>query len=197
MSPEYLADTTTSFVIEVYAVERIKTQILLKRNLKALLKHRGKTQNGLARILRPPRENDESADSWMSHILNEKELDRELPMELWDKAADYLGVDTYHFFIPGIAENDETERRSGRDRRTRADRRMGTTLPARPRDLDLMNLIRALPRDAVEEAIGAVMKILDRALQRRRAIPASGGDQGNRDETGATTPAREHARKKR
>lgn len=162
-------------------MERIRTQILLKRNLKALIRFRGKTQGGLARFLRRKGEDDAHADSWIAHILSEKPeyMDRELPMEHWDRAAEYLGVDTYQFFIPGIAENDSTERRSGDDRRKRADRRLGTALPATERQLDLMNLIRALPEDCIDQAIGKVMEVLDAALRRRRAKSASVGGQGN------------------
>lgn len=156
-------------------MERLKSRILLKRNLKALLKHRGKRQGELARHLRRKGNDDKDADSWISHILDESDS-RELPMEYWDRAAEFLGVDTYHFFMPGVANNGETERRSGSDRRHRADRRIGHDLPARPRDLDLMNLIRALPTDAVDEAIAEVMKILDRALRRQRGKSAHVAD---------------------
>ncbi len=170
-------------------MERIRSQILMKRNIKALLRHRGKTAGGLARFLRHKGQDDKDADSWMSHILDETDLKRELPMELWDKAAEYLGVDTYHFFLPGIAHNEITERRSGEDRRTRDDRRIGQDLPARPRDLDLMNVIRLLPHDSVEEAIRAVLKILDEAVLRRRARPASAGGQENTSGNDAPTHA--------
>lgn len=176
-------------------MERVTSRILMKRNLKALLRHRGKGQGELARHLRRTGGNDKAADSWISHILDERS-DRELPMEHWDRAADFLGVDTYHFFLPGVASNDETERRSGTDRRQRADRRIGQDLPARTRDLDLMNIIRALPTEAVEEAIGELMKILDKALRRRRATPASPAASSHTTETTEATHVHGRAKRK-
>lgn len=164
--------TTSAFVVEVYDVERLKSHILMKRNIKALLRHRGKGQGELARHLRRKGQRDSVADSWISHILDENS-DRELPMEHWDRAAEFLGVDTYHFFLPGVANNELTERRQGSDRRKSNDRRLGQDLPARPRDLDLMNLIRALSPNGVEEGIEEMLKILDRELRRRRSKPVS------------------------
>lgn len=190
-----LSVPTSAFVLEVYTVERLRANVLMKRNIKALLDHRDKKQGQLARYLRRKGKDDKDADSWMSHILDENDS-RELPMEYWDRAADFLGVDPYHFFLPGVAHIDETERRSGSDRRQRADRRIGQDLPARPRDLDVMNIIRALPTDSLEEAIEALMKILDRALQRRRAKPASAGAHGRTVETGGEVPAPARGRKR-
>lgn len=187
---------TSAFVLEVYTVERLRANVLMKRNLKTLLHHREKKQGQLARYLRRKGVDDKDADSWMSHILDESDT-RELPMEYWDRAAEFLGVDTYHFFLPGVAHNDETERRSGTDRRQRADRRIGQDLPARPRDLDVMNIIRALPTDSLEEAIEALMKILDRALQRRRAKPAFAGERGRTAESAGEVRAPAPARRKR
>jgi len=173
-------------VLEVYAVdrlkERLKSQILMKRNIKFLLHHRGKSQAALARHLRRQGMDDKTADSWLSHYLNERS-ERELPFEYWDRAADFLGVDTYHFFIPGLGENFETERRSGRDRRSWVERRQGNSLPERPRDLDLMLIIRAIPAEDLDEAADGLVKILDRALKRRRARLTSAGGQGRKDGT--------------
>ena len=179
-------------MLEVYSVERIKTQILLKRNLKALLRHRDISQAAFARHLLG--RDAKHADAWISHILNEYELDRELPMELWDKAAAKLGVDTYHFFLPGVA-NSLTERRSGSDRRKGAERRIGYDLPARPRELDLMNLFRVLPPKELEEAIEAVLKLVDQALRRRRATLESSGGPGGTGENAEASRALKRGRK--
>lgn len=176
-------------------MERIAARTLLKRNLKALLRHRGKNQGQLARFLRRKGTDDRTSDSWISHILDESD-ERELPMEYWDRAAEFLAVDTYHFFVPGIAGNELTERRAGGDRRKRADRRLGSDLPDRPRDLDIVSLIRALSPDGVEDAIGAVMKILDGELRRRRARPGSAGGQNHTPGNGATVPTPKGPRRK-
>lgn len=176
-------------------MERLRTAILLKRNLKALLRRRGKKQGELARFLRRKGHDDDGADSWISHILDESDP-KELGMEHWDRTAEFLGVDTFQFFIPGIANNESTERRSGVDRRQRSDRRIGTALPERNRDLDLMNVIRAIPDADLDEAIAALMKILDRALQRRRGKRASSAEPASTGGNSATAPAPKRARKK-
>ncbi len=193
-SARILGGTDNPFYGRGLGVERIKSQILMKRNLKALIRHRGKTAGGLARFLRRKGHDDKDADSWMSHILDESDLKRELPMEMWDRAAEYLAVDTYHFFLPGIANNEITERRSGTDRRQRNDRRLGQDLPSREREVDLMGVIRLLPPDALEEAIRAVMKILDGAVLRRRAKPGSAGGHENTSGTDAPTHAPKRGR---
>src|SRR4051812_429767 len=95
-----LGTPANPFHVTGLGVERLKSRILLKRNLKQLLWNRGKKQGELARWLRRKGASDKSADSWISHILDESDP-RELPMEYWDRTAEFLGVDTFHFFIPG------------------------------------------------------------------------------------------------
>lgn len=178
-------------------MQRLKTPVLMKRNIKALLKHRGRTQGELARFLKYRDKDDKNIDSWMSHVLDEDDAKRELPMELWDRAAEFLGVDTYHFFIPGIAQNMDTERRGLADRRSWKERRKGSSLPARPQELDAMNVLRALPLSELEELLRAALKRLDLALRGRRAIPGLTGGQGMTAETDEPTRAPTRVRKRR
>lgn len=159
-------------------MERLKSQILMKRNIKFLIRHRGKTQVGLAKHLRRGSVSDKDANSWLSHCLDESNDRKKLPLEYWDRAADYLGVNTYHFFQPGLGRNPDTERRKGGDRRKWVERRLGQDIPARSEDADLMGLIRLLPIGDVEELTSDAMKRLDVALRRRPATPRSSAGQG-------------------
>lgn len=160
----------------------LKVNVLMKRNIDALLKRRGFSRRDLARYLRHT--NDKKADTWLSHIMKETSV-RELPLKYWDRAADYLGVSTYQLLQPGIG-GAATERRCGMDRRKGIERRVGASLPERPGDVDVMQIIRVLSRPGREKAVGELMKILDQELRRQPTTPAS---PVGRDQTSETTAA--------
>lgn len=94
----------------------MRAQHILRENIKALLRIRGENSVSLARWLGHQK-------SWINKILNGH---RDMQIEDFDRVADFFGVATYQLFQPGISPM--TERRSGRDRRKVAERRIGHTL---------------------------------------------------------------------
>jgi len=110
----------------------LRANLLLKQNIDAILKRRGKTRRELAQFTL--RTVDKRADSWISHIFGAKGYHtREIPLRYLDRIADFFGLDAYRLFQPGIA--DVTERRADKDRRVGPDRRINATasgLPSTP-----------------------------------------------------------------
>ena len=95
----------------------MKASVLLRQNIKAILKARGQTAHDLALWCRMD-------DSWISKILSDGPEDRAkgIPLKHLDRIADFFGIATYQLFQPGSSPL--TERRSGHDRRSGMDRRI-------------------------------------------------------------------------
>lgn len=111
-----------------FGFERVKANLLLKRNIDAILSARGQSRRALARWCR--KTDDAKADSWASHIFGPKGYHtREIPTVYLDRIADFFGVTVYQLFQPGISPL--TERRKGVERRTRRDRRINQVLASR------------------------------------------------------------------
>ena len=110
-SPDYSDVQSSPFVAEFTGM---RAPLLLKRNIDALLKIHGYTRKDLAEWC-------SRTESWIAKIYGDEA--REVPMRYVDRIADFFGKSAYELFQPGITR--ETERRSGRDRRTRTDRRIG------------------------------------------------------------------------
>lgn len=121
----------------------LRANLLMKQNVRALLRVRGATQKDLADWCR-------KGESWLSKILDEKpENKREFPMKYFDRIADFLGVQTYQLFQPGISGL--SERRKGSDRRIGAERRIRSSrLPTSTREA-LMALLSQLADEDVAD----------------------------------------------
>lgn len=91
----------------------LKANLLMKRNVDALLRARGQTRRDLAQWCR-------RGDAWIAKIMAEDQ--REFPMKYFDRIADFFGIATYQLLQPGISPL--TERRKGLDRRSGRDRRV-------------------------------------------------------------------------
>lgn len=108
---------------------QIKANLLMKRNIDALLRGRGQTRRDLARWCR-------RSDAWIAKIMAEDQ--REFPMKYFDRISDFFGIATYQLLQPGVSHL--TERRQAKDRRSGADRRIGAArrLEATPmRQIDI------------------------------------------------------------
>jgi hypothetical protein len=98
----------------------VKAGQILKDNIDALLRHRGKTRKQLAQFCL--RRWDKTVESWISHIM--RNPNRSFQIKYLDRMAEFLGVEPYQLLQPGITA--WTERRSGKDRRRGTDRRLDT-----------------------------------------------------------------------
>lgn len=171
----------------------LKINLQMKQNLTALLDLRGKKQGELARFVR--RTKDKKVDSWISHILDENDP-RELPLRYWDRAAEFLGVSPYQLLQPGIAGS-VSERRTGADRRTGLERRISQAIPNRGREIDLFELIRALPREDQDDMLADAADRLNKRLKRRPSSAAARAALDRTDETSAAAHVPATARRKR
>jgi hypothetical protein len=115
---------------------KLRAELLLAHNVRALLKARGQKPHDLAFYFH-------RSDAWISKILNaEFAIDpkdkRGLRVVDLDRLADFFGLATYQLFAPGISPL--TERRGGRERRTGRDRRISqaeySPRPAHTPDLE-------------------------------------------------------------
>lgn len=104
---------------ELVTTRHIRVNLLIKQNIVELLGRRRFHQQDLAwacrRDLPKPK-----AGQWLSKILTSPK--HNLPIEYWDRVADFFGIATYQLLQPGIAG--ASERRRGGDRRVRPERRM-------------------------------------------------------------------------
>jgi hypothetical protein len=113
---------------------RVKSQFVLKQNIRTLLRARGLNQSSLAFFCR-------KTESWISQILTKP--NRGFRMGELDCIADFFGLEVYQLFQPGISPL--TERRSGRDRRSGVERRVshaGAILEHSPSLVELEKLLR-------------------------------------------------------
>lgn len=156
----------------------VKSHILLKENIDALLSQRGQRRKDLAQWCR-------RTEGWLSQIFTNPE--RNVPLKYLDRIADFFGLATYQLFQPGIASR--SERRSGLDRRSRKDRRISSLNTAVRESVsaaianlshadvaDLLRL-RSLPaasRDAARTAIQALERSEREAARRRPRRPRAG-----------------------
>lgn len=92
---------------------------ILRENLRALLDKRGETQTALAKACGHEK-------AWISKFLADRNYidGREVSLVDLDKIAEFLGVSTFQLFQPGVSRT--TERRTGTDRRTFVERRIGS-----------------------------------------------------------------------
>lgn len=104
---------SSPYVVDLYSPP-MKANALLKENIDALLRARGQSRKDLAQWCR-------RTESWISKIF--RNPNKEFPMQYLDRAADFFGVQPYQLFQPGISTL--TERRTGLERRTATDRRIG------------------------------------------------------------------------
>jgi len=92
----------------------MKANVLLKRNIDALLKRRGHSQKDLAQYCY-------RTEEWLSKALRDEK--RGIPLKYLDRIAAFFGIEPYQLVQPGI--NALTERRSGLERRSGTERRIG------------------------------------------------------------------------
>jgi hypothetical protein len=94
----------------------LKATERLKQNVIALLKKNGSSVKDMVRALHL------KDVSWWSHLQGDP--DRGLPSKHYDRLADFLHVEVYQLFVPGIAG--APDRRSATDRRRQPERRVST-----------------------------------------------------------------------
>ena len=102
-------------VIRLYAP--MKANPLIKGNIDTLLRVRHQTRKDLAVWCF-------KSESWISKIF--REARREFSFKDLDRIAEFFGIAAYQLLQPGISPL--TERRSGLERRSRQDRRLGHPL---------------------------------------------------------------------
>lgn len=153
---------------------------LLKANIKALLKSRGKEPEDLARWCH-------NSKNWIEKIYNEDR--RTFPITYYTTIAKFLGVEVYQLLQPGIAEH--SERRSGSDRRKQLERRVSqAVLSEKPLDVDLIHVVRALSSKGRQKAIGVLMDILNDELQPLRTTAGAHGVPRRTDDRAEATQKR-------
>lgn len=109
------AVSSSAFVVDIYRPEmHLKSHILLKENIDALLEKRGMNRKDLAQWCR-------NSESWISKIF--RNPNKHMPSQYLDRIADALGVAVYQLYQPGISRM--AERRIGTDRRSGQERRIG------------------------------------------------------------------------
>lgn len=120
----------------------LKANLLMKRNVDALLRARGQTRRDLARWCH-------RGDAWIAKIMAEDH--REFPMKYFDRIADFFGIATYQLLQPGITPL--TERRKSTDRRTGQDRRVSRAMlgASGATDAELLSKIRPLLQEEREK----------------------------------------------
>jgi hypothetical protein len=138
---------------------QIRANIVMKRNIEALLRARGFQQKALAQWCR-------RSESWLSKALSDDA--RVIPMRHYDRIADFLGVAVYQLFQPGI--NPILERRVGSDRRATPERRAGRQAQPVSHQAALLELFGLL--DEQEQA--QWIRTLGEQLTGRRPRPSVG-----------------------
>lgn len=138
----------------------MKANLLLKHNIDTLLKARRQTRRDLAAWCRQSI-NPKIIDPWISQIFTDP--DREFQMKYLDRMADFFGLEVYQLFQPGISA--VTERRSGTERRVRADRRISgrhgghplspvRQIAVTPEDESLLSDLHALKHEQYQHVRG-------------------------------------------
>lgn len=156
----------------------LKSHLLLKENIDALLSDRHLRRKDLAQWCR-------RSESWLSQIFTSPE--RNVPLKYLDRIADFFNVSVYQLFQPGISQRFErrkAERRSGKDRRLSAmNQQVRATLSEAVAQLspaDIADLIRlkSLPAGSREAARAAMLELEDserQAARRRRGRLSTAG----------------------
>jgi transcriptional regulator with XRE-family HTH domain len=108
----YFSGVPQTAMVEI-AMHTMRARLLLARNIHACLTRRKEDQSALARWCR-------KKPSWINKILSGK---RPMHIDDFDRVADFLGIETYQLFQPGISAL--TERRVHGDRRSKQERRIG------------------------------------------------------------------------
>jgi transcriptional regulator with XRE-family HTH domain len=171
----------------------MKAELLLKQNVKTLLKARRLSQHDLAMWCH-------RSDAWLSKILGDEETstaaeDRGLPLKYLDRIADFFGVAAYQLFQPGITPL--SERRKAGERRKFRDRRVRTlaqpepiyseNLPLSPEDIALLLRVRLLSRQDRADIVKTIERHAERASPRRKR--SAGSAPAAPESSPATTPA--------
>lgn len=150
------------FMVEIYTP--MKASRLLAENITALLELRHATQHDLAFYCR-------HQDVWLSYILSGK---RGMPIDELDRVAEFLGVEVYQLFQPGVSRNSErriSERRVQKERRQpntlRTAQALGYTIAA---STNLYNDARQVPESSAEIRILAnAMRQIERLRSERKS----------------------------
>ena len=144
----------------------MRSALVLRRNLEALLRARQQTQHDLAQWCR-------RSDAWLSKILDEN-AKRGLPLKYLDRIAEFFGIAAYQLFQPGISpllERRKGERRMGLDRRV-ADPQAVLRSPAE----NARELVRLVLSASVDDRKAIYAQLLELGI-RRTSVPntAPGG----------------------
>ncbi len=172
----------------------IKSHLLLKENIDALLSERHQRRKDLAQWCR-------RSESWLSQIFTNDE--RNVPLKYLDRIADFFGLATYQLFQPGIAaryERRKADRRTGKDRRIGAmNQRVRQSLSEAVASLsqtDVADMIRLktlsdASRDAMRIAMQAAERSEQQAVRRAQRRPGVGTGASASTKRGTTGKIRE------
>ena len=170
-------------------MQSIKAARLLAENVSALLARDRLDQHDLAQWCR-------HSDPWVSDFLRGK---RNWTLADLDRVADFFHMVAYQLFIPGISHR--TERRSGVDRRSVKERRMGQAqrfMMHTAKEIDGKHPRRKGSPDVLASSpIGDALKRLTADYEKRvTALLQAAADAGQQTPTpgGAVTPPRKSRR---
>ena len=157
----------------------MKTTLILKQNIKAILTARNLSAHQLAQACR-------RSDSWISKILKDSphtasDRARGIPLKHLDAIARAFGIEVYQLFQPGIG-GAVSERRSGTDRRSGTERRINARradLPQTPmrqiamtgEDEAILEELHALDYETYQRVKGWITVAKLGAGSRRRTAP--------------------------
>src|SRR4051812_7014537 len=94
LDPAKTSDVSSSPFVAQFSRDAVTANYVLKQNIDALLKQRGATRKDLAFVCK-------RTESWISKIF--RAPDKALPMQYYDRIADFLGVSVYELFRPGTS----------------------------------------------------------------------------------------------
>lgn len=145
----------------------MKPLAILKLNIDTLLKSRGFTRRDLASWVRQST-NKRLIDPWISHVF--RNVEQDIPAKYLERIADFLGVDVYMLFQPGLSA--ATDRRKS-ERRVQMERRV-TRNPLRPLEPTDGEFLQKLRKLSVEERV-RVFHLMDGVLLGRSESRTKGG----------------------
>jgi hypothetical protein len=162
----------------------IRVQALVKENIVALLRARRVQQQDLAVWCRRD-VSKETAGQWLSKILGSPK--HNLPLEYWNRVADFFNLEPYQLLQPGIAAS--SERRRGGDRRAGRERRMSRRMMAIEPTGDLMDVWAQLRGMSLED-VALLRRFLSSLRSHAADSPAQIADRATKPADTGTTPQR-------
>lgn len=176
----------TPFVLSSYPMG-LRSPVLLRQNIAALLRARGQTQKDLAAWCG-------YSKSWLNQILRDDRKprpaghkERVIHVRDLDRIADFFGVAAYQLFLPGVSAF--SERRKGLERRAGTERRQGRGDVAPTPLRSLHDALAVLVRQLEDETyMRRLVSTLDEQLRAQRSQRAPNSATADRGSSGGTRP---------